>query len=225
MKTKNYFIALILMLSTTLTFGQGAEQAKTSFGILGGVNFQTFNGKGFDGNKLENDMVVGFHAGVNVMVPVAPEFYFQPGLLFTTKGSKNEIGSLTHTYNVSVIELPLNLVYRGLLGNGHVLVGFGPYVGYSIMGKSKLEGGDISVEGDIEFQNVVEVGDPLITSYLKPLDAGGNVFVGYEMAGGLFVQLNAQIGMLDINPEDKRFPADQSEIRNTGFGMSLGYRF
>ncbi len=225
MKTRKFTIALILILSVTFSFAQYQEQERTSFGILGGVNMQTFNGKDNSGNKLENEMVVGYHVGVNILIPVAPEFFFQPGLLFTTKGAKNTSGLITSNYSISSIELPLNLVYRGSLGNGYVLVGFGPYVSYALMGKAKHEGGSVSYESDIEFKNEIESGDPLTTSYFKAFDAGGNVFVGYEMAGGLFIQLNTQLGMLNIKPEDKRIPNDESVIKNTGFGLSLGYRF
>jgi hypothetical protein len=225
MNTRKISLVLVLLLSVTFAFTQGNDKAKTAFGILGGVNLQTFNGKDFSGDKLENDMVIGYHAGINVLIPVATEFYFQPGLLFTTKGAKNVTGILTSTYSISSIELPLNLVYRGSLGGGYILVGFGPYVSYGIMGKAKYEGGSLSYESDIEFKNVVEIGDPITTTYFKALDAGGNVFVGYEMAGGIFIQLNTQIGMLNIKPEDNRLVSDKSTIKNTGFGLSLGYRF
>jgi len=48
------------------------------------------------------------------------------------------------------------------------------------------------------------------------------------MEGGLFLQLDAQLGMLKINPEDKRIAGiftSNSVVKNTGFGVSLGYRF
>ncbi|MDA3879342.1 MAG: outer membrane beta-barrel protein [Prolixibacteraceae bacterium] len=225
MKTRIFSIVLILMLSVTFAFAQSNEKEKPSFGILGGVNLQTFNGKDFSGDKLENDMVIGYHVGINVLIPVAPEFYFQPGLLFTTKGAKNTSSLITSTYSISSIELPLNLVYRGSLGNGFILLGFGPYVSYAIMGNAKHDGGSLSYEPDIEFKNTIESGDPLTTSYFKAFDAGGNVFVGYEMAGGIFVQLNTQIGMLNIKPEDNRLSDDKSVVKNTGFGLSVGYRF
>lgn len=226
MKTKIILFFAALMFSTTLV---SAQSSGMQFGILGGVNFQNLNGKDYSGNKLENDMIVGFHAGVNVLIPIAPEFYFQPGLLFSTKGATNEnvvLGTtITTTTNLSYIELPINLVYRGELGNGFVLVGFGPYVGYGIGGKVSVEGGSVTLENDVEFKSVVETDDELLTPYFKAFDAGANVFAGYEMAGGLFFQLNAQLGLLNINPEDKRIIDDESSVKNTGFGLSLGYRF
>ena len=178
MKTKLIAIALTLVLSISLTIAQGQDRAKTSVGVLGGINFQNFNGKDYDGDKLSNDMIIGYHAGLNLQIPIVPDFYFQPGLLFSTKGAKNTEGAIESTYKLSYIELPLNLLYKSLVGNGYILLGFGPYVSYGIMGKAKHEGGGVSLESDIEFKNVVEEGDPLLTTYIKPLDAGGNIFAG-----------------------------------------------
>lgn len=228
MKTKIISFALILLLSSSLAIAQSTDKGEMSFAILGGVNLQNLTGKDNNGDKLKNDMLLGFHAGVNVQIPVAPEFYFQPGLLFSTKGAKNSYGSLTGTYKLSYIELPLNVVYKGALGNGFIMVGFGPYVGYAIGGKSSITNGSTTIESSIVFKNAVESGDPYLTAYIKRFDAGGNIFAGYETAGGLFFQLNTQFGMLNINPRDNRVSADFSSklsVKNTGFGLSLGYRF
>jgi len=225
MKIRIISIVLMLMLTVTLTKAQSTQNPGLAFGLLGGVNFQNLNGKDNSGDRLENDMIVGFHAGANVQIPIAPEFYFQPGLLFSTKGAKTSNDLVTATYNLSYLELPLNLVYKGLLGTGYVMVGFGPYVGYAIMGNAKYEGGSLTYDDKIEFTNTVEAGDPLTTTYFRPLDVGGNIFAGYEMAGGIFFQLNTQLGLLKINPEDKRITDNKQSVMNTGFGLSLGYRF
>ncbi|MEX0986161.1 MAG: porin family protein [Bacteroidales bacterium] len=224
MKTRLFTIGLILLLSVSLAMAQTTEMGKTSFGILGGVNFQTLTGTDHSGVKLENDMLTGYHGGINVQIPIAPEFYFQPGLLYSLKGAKNTSGALTSSTKVSYIELPLNLLYRGQLGNGYVIIGFGPYVGYGIGGKVTTTGGDASLETDVTFQNSVALSDPVLATYFKPLDAGANIFAGYEMAGGLFFQLNTQLGMLTVNPENAWFTDDKASVKHTGFGLSLGYR-
>jgi hypothetical protein len=64
-----------------------------------------------------------------------------------------------------------------------------------------------------------------MTTFLRAFDAGGNIFAGYELASGIFIQLNTQLGMLKINPEDRRISNDLLSIKNTGFGFSIGYRF
>ena len=194
MKTKLISFALILMLSAPLAIAQNTDKSKMSFAILGGINFQNLNGKASNGDKLTNDMILGFHAGVNVQIPIAPQFYFQPGLLFTTKGAKYTNGTST---KLSYIELPLNVVYKALLGDGKFMLGFGPYLGYAIT----IKGADY-----------------------KAFDAGGNIFAGYELAGGIFFQFNTQLGMVKIN-KDSGISGDKSSVKNTGFGLSIGYRF
>jgi hypothetical protein len=227
MKTRFLTILTIVALSITMASAQGTD--KMSFGILGGVNFQNLNGKDAGGDKLTNEMIIGYHAGVNVQIPIAPQFYFQPGLIFSTKGAKNNSSILgvdyTTTTKLSYVEMPLNLVYKALLGNGYFMLGFGPYVGYGIAGKVVTEGGSISLDQDIEFQNVVETTDDMTVPYYKALDFGGNIFAGYEMSNGIFAQFNTQLGMVKINPEYKILSDDKSIVKNTGFGLSLGYRF
>jgi len=223
MKIRHFFFLVILSLSATCAIAQ--DQRKVSFAVLGGINFQNLNGKTFSGDKLENEMILGYHGGINLQMRLVPEFYFQPGLLYSTKGGKNINNLYTSKYKLSYIEMPLNFVYKGLLGNGYVMVGFGPYIGYGITGEVITESSIGDINSDIVFQNTVEIGDPITANYFKAFDAGGNVFIAYETAVGLFIQMNSQLGMLKINPDDKRFSDDKSIIKNTGFGFSLGYRF
>ena len=221
MKTRIGSFILILMLSVPLAIAQSADKARVSFSILGGVNFQNLNGKDTDGDKLENDLTLGYHAGINIQIPFAPQIFFQPGLLLTTKGAKNSNNSITVKTKLTYLELPLNVVYKALLGEGAIMIGFGPYIGYGIGGKLK---GD-NDETDIVFENTVKVSDPDDVAYFKALDAGANIFAGYELANGFFFQLNTQLGLIKINPKNENFTEDKSTLKNTGFGLSLGYRF
>lgn len=209
------------MLTTTIK----AQDTKVKFAMLGGVNFQNWNGKDAQGGMLENKLITGFHAGINVQIPVAPEFYFQPGLLFSTKGTKMKTDTMNSLYKLAYLELPLNFVYKGVLGNGYVLVGFGPYLGYAIKGTVTKERNSNETKSDIEFKNSIETNDPKEVSYVRSFDAGANVFAGYEWMNGIFLQLNTQLGALKINPENKTINNDRTSIKNTGYGLSLGYRF
>lgn len=226
MKTKLFSLVMILTLTGSMAMAQGTS--KMSFGLKGGVNLQNLTGKDYSGDKLENDLLIGYHAGVDVQIPIAPQFYFQPGLLYSMKGAKNTYSVLgtdyTSTTKISYIEMPLNLVYKALLGKGYFMLGFGPYVGYGFSGKVLTEGGSISTDQKIKFQNVVETGDDPTVPYYKAFDIGGNIFAGYELANGIFFQFNTQLGMVKINPEYKILTDDKSIVKNTGFGLSLGYR-
>lgn len=223
-----------LTITAVLITASLTMQSQVSFGILGGVNFQNINGENSNGTRLENGLLTGFHAGVNVNIPVATGFYFQPGLLFSIKGAKNEFfnpplkasGDYTTTTKLSYIELPLNLLFRPQLGSGHILLGFGPYVAYGIAGKETTRLNSISIERPVKFENQVQGWADLVeNAYYRPFDAGANILFGYEFSMGVFLQLNAQLGLLKINPEYNWISEDQTSYRNTGYGLSFGYRF
>ena len=82
MKAKLISIAALFLISAMSLLAQ------TTFGVQGGINFQNITGKDDAGDKLENDLTLGFHVGAIARIPVAPDFYFQPGLLYSMKGSK-----------------------------------------------------------------------------------------------------------------------------------------
>lgn len=226
MKNKNLFLIVVMVL-----FGFSAMSQETegiSFGLRGGVNLQNINGKDPSGDKLEFDMATRFNAGVVVEIPVAPEFFFQSGLSYATKGAKSSDNFLgvgtTGEYNLSYIELPLNFLYKPLLGQGHLLLGFGPYVAYGLGGTAKYSIGGVSSEEDIVFAN--EYASPLhYAQYFKRLDFGGNLYFGYELSNGITVSLNTQIGMAKINADNTTYPNDETSFKNTGFGLSVGYMF
>ena len=159
MKSKKLFLIALLAM-----FGFSAMAQETegiSFGLRGGVNFQNINGDDNSGDKLENDLLTGFHAGVVVQVPVAPEFFFQSGLLFTTKGAKADDfqdTGLSVELKPSYIELPLNLLYKPLLGQGHLLLGFGPYLAYGIGGKAQLGDEEYDIKYTKDYSSVLPYG-------------------------------------------------------------------
>jgi hypothetical protein len=224
MKNRIFLTAALLMIFNMATMAQ-----EVSFGLRGGLNMQNINGKDFNGDALELKMVPRFHAGVIVDIPVAPEFWFEPGLLFSTKGAKSDgnfIGLSTSVeYNLSYIELPLNLVYKPVLGNGNFFLGFGPYVGYAVAGKATYKAGSISSDQEITFEKEFAGSEENDYSSFKRLDYGGNLFFGYQFKAGLSLQLNTQLGLAAINSDNSVLPDSETAFRNTGFGLSLGYNF
>jgi hypothetical protein len=222
-------LAVLIMTATVSAQTQKVEVGGTTFGVRAGINFQNINGKYADGDRIKNDLVTRFHVGVNAEIPVAPEFYFQPGLLFTTKGTKGTEDffgqQLEGKLNLSYLELPLNFLYKPVLGSGKLIVGLGPYVAYGIGGKLKLEAAGESGDMDVKFKNKVKNGDDMDKVYYKPFDAGANLLFGYEFSNRLSAQLNAQLGLVNINSKYDGVPEGDARSKNTGFGVSVGYRF
>ena len=224
MKTKvmAFTAALLLgaMVSNAQSTTSSATVGRTTFGIRAGVNFQNLNGK-FADQDLENKLKTGFNVGVNAEIPIAPEFYLQPGLLFTTKGAKADNDDDTKV-NISYLELPVNFLYKPVLGAGKLLLGFGPYAGYALGGKIKNDNTDI----DLEFESELSGAETAKYGYtFKRFDFGANFLAGYEFSNNLSVQLNAQLGLTNISPKLAGANSSDYKTKNTGFGVSLGYRF
>ncbi len=224
-RKRNILVLPVLLLWMTGAYGQmgNMELGATTFGIRAGVNFQNLNGKDGDGDKLENRLTTGFQVGVNAEIPVATDFYVQPGLLWSTKGARGENSGLTEDLKVqlSYLEIPVNFLYKPVLGQGRLLLGVGPYVAIGVGGKLKM--GDIS--RNIEWEKEITTAQAISgTPYFRRTDAGANLLFGYELSNGLSTQLNAQLGLTNINPEVAGAD-DNSTLKNTGFGVSLGYRF
>lgn len=222
MKTKVIALISACLLGTFISQAQSTKAAVggTTFGIRAGVNFQNLNGK-FGGNDLDNKIKVGFNAGINAEIPLADEFYIQPGLLFTTKGAKADNNSDTKV-NINYLELPVTFLYKPILGDGKLLLGVGPYAGYAIGGKVKTNNGDV----DLEFDSELSGAEILKYGYtFRRFDFGGNLLVGYEFNNKFSAQLNAQLGLANISPEVDGLDKKDYKTKNTGFGVSLGYRF
>jgi hypothetical protein len=221
MRTKIWALAI----AATALVSNARAQESTTFGLRAGVNFQNLNGKDYQGNDLDLKLKTGFHIGVNAEIPIAPEFYLQPGVLFSTKGAKSKTDD-DAKINISYIEVPINFLYKPELSGGKLLLGIGPYVAFGVGGKVK--GGN--QEKDITFKNKITAADYLnggsnIYAFAKRLDVGGNLLFGYELSSKISAQLNAQLGLVKINPEIEGVSNDKTKVKNTGFGVSLGYRF
>jgi hypothetical protein len=216
MKHKIVFLSAAAFLSLGV-FAQSKEYSigTTTVGITAGVNWNNINGKSSNGEELKNKLKTGFNGGLNVEFPLASGFYLQPGVEYRQKGSELSSGN---KLTLSYIDIPVNFIYKPLLGMGHMLIGFGPYVGFGIGGKVKsADGTDRKVIFDNNYSST-EAQD----LQFKKLDAGANFMIGYEFKSKLSAALKAQLGLIDINP-DTNIPGDNTKYRNTGFGLSLGY--
>jgi hypothetical protein len=212
---------MLLSAAGLLSFGGFAQSKKysagsTTFGITGGVNWNNINGKISTGDKPDNKVKAGFNGGVNVEFPVSNGFYLQPGVEYRQKGSELSNGNkLTLAY----VDIPVNFIYKPALGMGSMLLGFGPYVGFGMNGNVKSPNG---TERKVSFDNSYSLSEAADIQF-KKLDAGANFMIGYEFKSKLSAALKAQLGLIDINPYTN-IPGDKTRYRNTGFGLSLGYR-
>jgi len=227
MKNKLILFGFIFIFLIPHTFAQKRRKVDSGihFGVLGGFSFQSFMGTDYWGDPLGNQLSPGFHAGGNVTLPVIADLYVQPGLLYSIKGSKQNIitDDITKTTILSYIELPLNILYRPQIGDGHLLIGAGGYGSCGISGRERTKSGTITIELPVRFMADASE-EPTSYAYYKRFDAGVNALLGYELYNGIFFQLDGQVGLLKIN-SDFGLPNDQTSKKNYGFGVSAGYKF
>lgn len=214
---------MMFSVAACLWMGAGAQTystmttGSTSVGLTAGVNWFNINGKNATGADLNNSLKTGFNGGLNVEFPLGAGTYLQPGIEYRQKGTEMANGN---TVNLNYIDVPVNLVLKPALGTSNVVIGFGPYVGYGLNGKVEYPNG---TKKNVQF-NDTYITSEAADAQFKRLDAGANVMAGLEFSNRLSVMAKAQLGLKNINP-DTEISADQTRYRNTGFGVSLGYRF
>lgn len=200
-------------------------QQKLNFAVRGGINFQNIRGTDAGDNKMHNKMKNGFHAGIDLQIPLGVDFFLQPGLLYTTKGTKLE--TTGNEVSLSYIEMPVFVVHSPKVGNGlkygRIMLGLGGYLATGVEGTYQSSNGETH---QIAFRNGGNEPTTLVSygASCRKFDYGASGLLGYSMSSGIFLQLNGQIGFAKVNAKTDD-AADHTSWRNGGFGLSMGYRF
>jgi hypothetical protein len=193
MKIKNILLAgAAIMLSST-------SFAQVSYGIKAGVNLNKTNYENFPADFKQKNYLSYFITGY-AEFGLANNFALQPGVSLQGKGDKyTKDGETAATWDVMSVEVPVNLLYYIPTGeSGSVFLGAGPYVGFNIAGKNKVESigtpyfgtigeSDIKFSGNEKTQNLV--------------DAGANFLLGYKLANGFLINAEYGLGITDLNPD------------------------
>lgn len=230
------------LLLTGSIFSLNTSMAQVQFGARAGINFSNVISKDPDGNKADYTLNPGFHVGATVDIAIADEFALQPGILFTQKGFQSEIITPTVTTASTAtshhIEVPVNFIFKPEVGVGKLLLGAGPYVAYGVGGRfirtrkdwyKPVEDAEPiilteKINKRIQFLEDLSDEDLSRIQLSKPFDYGANLLAGYEFKGKYSAQLNAQLGLANIEPT-KSGAKTGSKYKNVGFGISLGYKF
>jgi hypothetical protein len=199
MKLKIFYLGAAAIILMSNANAQNAQ-------IKAGVNLANVS-TADDGTVDDANMLTNFQVGITGDVHVASILYLQPGIFFTGKGSKLEIGRPTENFyakqttNPFYIEVPVNFVIKLPFNDeSHFFFGAGPYGAIGIAGKAKTDRKVLNftshTENSIEFSNDdpstfgEEEGTGL--GVLKRFDYGLNGVVGVE---GKSLVLSAGYGL------------------------------
>ena len=106
---------------TTTSYAQNFQ-----VGIKAGVNISNFTGGNF--NTIENNTLVGFHAGGLLRFKFGG-LALQPEVLFSTQGAKLKDASSEQDYKISYVNIPVMVQYET---EGGFYVEAGPQVGFKV---------------------------------------------------------------------------------------------
>lgn len=205
-------ISLKSLIVLFMLFAFTAIQAQVKFGPKAGLNLSTMTLKS-SGISLDPKMLVGFHAGIISEIGLAENLVLQPGVLFSSKGSKYELTFLDETVDFSMapgfIEIPVNVLYSFGTGSTKLNLFAGPYLAYGIIGKSKSEG----ESEDISF-GTSEDDD------MKPFDFGVNIGAGVNI-NGLLISAQYGLGLANLANDS----SGDAEMKNNVIAISIGYLF
>lgn len=180
--------------------------------------------------------LTSFHVGIVGDIELAKMFAFQPGIIFTGKGTKSQTGLESQpnyykaTTNPYYIEVPANLVLKLPLGQrSRIFAGAGPYIAVGITGKNKAKGKYLGIEfeneSDIEFSD----DDPTTLNFeegagfgvIRRFDYGLNGLAGIEVNNVLF-SVNYGHGLAKLQSGGDNSSDDMNKHRVWSF--SLGFK-
>lgn len=217
-----------------------AAMSQARVGIKAGWNLSNITTDNA-GNTKDSRSLSGFNVGAIVDLPLVPKILsFQPGVFYTTKGTKFEVGDKNNvtvtspytkfTSSPSYIEIPLNFIAKLPIGeNARLFAGAGPYFAFGVAGKNKYEqitsvstsnsSSNIKWDDDTPFNT----GDPNQGfDKFKRFDWGGNVQIGAELSNFL---ISAQYGIGFAKVRSGQDNSTDDKSKNRVFSVSVGYLF
>lgn len=202
---KRFLFVLIVL----FIFHQAWSQA--SIGPVAGMNFSTITG-GEGSTKFK----MGFHAGAYMKFRITDQIFFQPEMLYSKIGYKQELSygksgmstDTTLSHSLSYINFPF-LVGITVAGNGFIHIG--PQIGYIANAKAK---GTVltTINGSSLPQNIdtSDVYGFSTTEYA--IVVGG----GYKFPYGLNASLHVTYGLTKLYTSGTE--------HNLVIGISVGYK-
>lgn len=203
--------------------------------LKGGLNIANVS-TSTNGRVEDAKSLTSFHVGVVGDFELAKMFAFQPGILFTGKGTKSQTGLESDanyykaTSNPYYIEIPANFVLKLPLGQrSRIFAGAGPYLGIGVAGKNKAKGKYLGIgfenESNIEFSD----DDPTTLNFeegagfgvLRRFDYGLNGLAGIEVNNVLF-SVNYGHGLAKLQSGSDNSSDDLNKHRVWSF--SIGFK-
>lgn len=233
---------LSLCATAFLLFGsvQAQSDEKESGGLLikAGINMANVT-YSEDGAVDDARQTTSFHGGIVMDMSLVRNFIsFQPGIIFSGKGSKLQSGDPStpnyykETFNPYYIEIPANLVIKLPIGGGNrIFGGAGPYLGIGVGGKTKVDaklfGIGYNTEAKIQYSDddptTLDQDEGAAYDVLRRFDYGLNGTAGIETRNHITVGVNYGYGLAKILSGTNSNADDANKHRVLSFWV--GFKF
>jgi len=209
--------AVLVLIAFSASAAAAGEAGDIHYGLKAGVNISTAYA---EGGRL--NMYTGGIGGVFMNYHLSRVFQFQPEVLFSMKGWKEEAAGITLTNKINYIDI--NLLLKLVIPSEKMVqssFGIGPYIG--------IKASD-SYEFDVPVPDVVNEAMDTIYENLKSTDLGivfsGEVDVVLENGGMVILDFRGFVGLQNLVEEitvgDATF---QTDLKMIGVQFMAGYAF
>ncbi|NML65151.1 PorT family protein [Hymenobacter sp. RP-2-7] len=186
-----------------------AQQATPSLavGLKGGASLTSLTNRSLASNRD----LCGFHAGVTATRTFTRTFALQAELLYSQKGTRDEVvvGSTHYDNRQRLHYLDLPVVARLHVGNAYLEAG--PQLGLLLLARGHYEGPGPGAGA----------GDQTVSDYFHRVDLGYVAGIGYQVPGGPGLGLRYNGGLL--NAVNNNFSG--SAVRNRALQLYVSYQF
>ena len=172
----------------------GAMNAQVKYGAKAGLNIATLNGD-VEGAKS----LVGFHVGGFAQVPLAAKFTFQPEVVYSAQGAKEDGGDGKN--NLGYINVPLMFKYA-IAEKFNVEAG--PQIGFLVSAKAKQEGVSVDIKDE-----------------LNSVDFSIGLGASYDFTQNLSADVRYNAGVSNLIKDSE----GDYKATNGVFQIGLGYKF
>ena len=212
MNTRFFTVMLVAAMTASVA------QAQFHAGMRGGLNVSSMYGNTIpviaEGPGAEGK--AGAQIGLIGELAMGRVFAVQPSLLFSMAGytsrSKAGFEEKAMSYQLNYLQVPLNALVKLPLGKkANIFLYLGPYAGYALNGKYKME--------EIEDRKIVKTEKIKVrfgNDGLKRFDAGAGFGLGFQ-AGAVQFDLGMTMGMMNIHH------VKGYEMKNYNLALAISY--
>lgn len=203
-------------------------EVKSRYAYVGG-NYGSSLGSPAYNNVLDFNNRTTFHIGAIVDIPLARNFYIQPGLYLSSKGAagKYYLSDDDRDYYETktsplYLEIPILASYRHDLSDFVQLqVNFGPYIAFGVGGKYEYEYDDGSDRDKDDINYFGDIEDGLA---MKRFDFGLSMGAGLLFADHYYLGFTYEHGLINTW-NGKEAENYNYSVKNRNWMLSLGYNF